>query len=128
MAQYLHSLLEASSSNFPTNTALKQVDGSSIDYSSLNDRTNQIAQLLKDQGIDPSARVGIYSHKSIAFVTAIFSIMKAGGAYIPLPSDSPIERNSYILQNCGVDFVFVEECFEENLKSGFPGTIGGSQA
>src|SRR5581483_11390252 len=38
-------------------------------------------------------------------VAALFGIIKAGAAYVPIDPDSPPKRAGYILQNCGMRFL-----------------------
>jgi hypothetical protein len=53
--------------------------------------------------VRPGDRVGIYLRKSIDAVAAIYGILKAGAAYVPVDPGAPPARNAYILHNCAVN-------------------------
>ena len=48
--------------------------------------------LLVRSGVRPGDRVGIYGHKSVGTVVALFGILKAGAAYVPVDPDAPPAR------------------------------------
>ena len=54
--------------------------------------------------------------KSIDAVAAIFGILKAGAAYVPVDPGAPPARNAYILQNCAVKAVVMESRFDAKLR------------
>lgn len=55
-------------------------------------------------------------HKSIDAVASIFGILKAGAAYVPFDPNAPGARNAYILNDCSVKAVIVEDRFIEALQ------------
>jgi amino acid adenylation domain-containing protein len=50
-------------------------------------------------------------------VAAIFGILKTGAAYVPVDPNAPASRNAYILSDCSVRVVVVEESFEARLRA-----------
>ena len=70
--------------------------------------SNRVRDRLHALGVRPGDRVGIYLRKSIDSVAAIYGILKAGAAYVPVDPGAPAERNAYIMDNCAVKAVFVE--------------------
>ena len=54
--------------------------------------------------------------KSIDAVAAIYGILKAGAAYVPVDPGAPPARNAYILQNCAVRAVVMESRFDAKLR------------
>lgn len=77
----------------------------SISYGELESITNKFANKLIDEGVSKGDRIGIYLHKSIEAIISIFSILKAGAVYVPLPATVPVKRISYITKDCGVRFL-----------------------
>jgi len=71
-------------------------------YRELDERSNQLAHVLQARGVKKGDRVGLYSSKCPELVVAMFGIVKAGGVYVPLDPQAPIERISYIIGNCGI--------------------------
>ena len=88
MAYLLHQAIDESAERYPDRHAFLY-PGASIDYQGLAERTNQLAWALADQGVKRGDRVGIYLNKSIESAIAIFGIMKAGAAYVPLDPSYP---------------------------------------
>ncbi|NTG05514.1 non-ribosomal peptide synthetase, partial [Rhizobium rhizogenes] len=68
-----------------------------VSYGELNERANRLARWLQGEGIGPNDVVALLAQRSIAFLTAILAVWKAGGAYLPLEPDDPPERHRQIL-------------------------------
>lgn len=97
----LHDLVRHSASTDPSAPAV--VDGERIiDYGTLHVRSNSLAHLLIDLGVEKGDRVGVYLDKSIESVVAIYGILKAGAAYVPFDPGSPSRRLAYVAQNAGI--------------------------
>lgn len=75
-----------------------------ITYGELERRSNQLAHLLLEQGLEPEARIGLWAKRSPTVIVALLAILKAGGAYLPLDLKSPPERLAAILAeaNCSL--------------------------
>jgi amino acid adenylation domain-containing protein len=80
---------------------------SSLTYAQVNEKANQVANLLRERGVRPGHIVGIMVERSFAMIIGIFGIIKAGGAYLPLSPDDPPERLKYTLLNAGVRILLV---------------------
>ncbi|HEX6284046.1 MAG TPA: amino acid adenylation domain-containing protein, partial [Pyrinomonadaceae bacterium] len=70
-----------------------------LSYSELDARANQLARHLRRNGIGTDARVGICLEASVAMVTAVLAVLKAGAAYVPLDPAYPAERLAFMLSN-----------------------------
>lgn len=79
----------------PNATAL-ELDGSTMTYAELNARANQLAHYLRKTGVSPNSLVGISMERSFDLIIAIYGIIKAGAAYVPLDPTYPIERLRYM--------------------------------
>jgi amino acid adenylation domain-containing protein len=101
MAYILQQLLTKSAERFPEKMAV-WARGRSITYRELNERSNQLAHLLHEQGIKKGDRVGIYFPKCVESVIAMLGIVKAGAVYVPLDPQAPSDRICYIIGNCGI--------------------------
>jgi len=71
-------------------------------YEELERASNQLAHILRINGIERGDRVGIYLNKSLESVVAIFGILKAGAVYVPLDPSAPVKRVAFIIGNCGM--------------------------
>ncbi|PYX72535.1 MAG: D-alanine--poly(phosphoribitol) ligase [Acidobacteria bacterium] len=98
--------LEASAQRFGDRVAVVDPDGSSVTYRQLNGRADRIAGFLLARGLQPGDRVGLVQPKSVTGVCAIFGILKARCAYVPIDSSAPAARIRSILGNCHVRAVF----------------------
>jgi len=101
MAYVLQQLLTRSASRFPEKMAV-WARGRNISYRELNQQSNRLAHLLQQHGVKKGDRVGLFFPKCLESVVCMFAIMKAGGVYVPLDPAAPVDRVSYILNNCGI--------------------------
>lgn len=101
MAYLLHQLLTSSAKKYPENRAV-WARGRSLTYRELDERSNQLAHLLRQRGIRKGDRVGIYFPKAVESVVSMFGVLKAGGVYVPLDPQQPAQRIQYIIENCGI--------------------------
>ncbi|WP_298627740.1 non-ribosomal peptide synthetase [uncultured Legionella sp.] len=77
------------------------LNNNSLTYEELNQRANQLAHCLINQGITSDTLVAVYLERSVDFLVTVLGILKAGGAYIPLDTTYPYERISLILKGSG---------------------------
>ena len=82
--------------------------GESLSYAALAERADRLAGLLREQGVRRGDRVAIHAGKGLAAATAIYGIMKAGAAYVPLDPASPPARHAFIVRDCGIRHVVTE--------------------
>ena len=76
--------------------------GQSLTYVELERRSNQLAHTLIAEGVQRGDRVGIYMNKGLESPVALYGIMKAGAAYVPLDPFAPVGRLSFVIRNCGI--------------------------
>ncbi len=117
----LHELLDRSARDYPDNVAIEEPAaheaGREITYAQLSAFTDRLRDLLREIGVRPGDRVGIYLRKSIDAVVSIFGILKTGACYVPVDPTAPTARNAYILNNCSVRVVILERRFESQLRA-----------
>jgi amino acid adenylation domain-containing protein len=131
MPRTLASLLADSAARFPGRVAVVDpTAGESATYAELKTRAAEIADGLRARGIGAGDRVGICAPKSIATVAAIFGILEAGAAYVPVDAAAPPSRNGFIFSDCAVAAVLAAENVAPSLARAldFPEsnvTLGG---
>ena len=119
--QCLHELIEKQVSRNPDTEAVR-FEKERLCYSELNDRSNQCGHYLRALGIGPNKIVGIVMERSMEMVIALLSILKSGGAYLPLDPSFPEERLNLILEDAGVSIVLTQKK-HEGLLENFDGTV-----
>jgi len=107
-AVHLTDYLETSAIRFPERVAVVDPDGTALTYRELNERAKRIAGFLAKQGVRAGDRVGLVLPKNTAALTAVFGIMKAGAAYVPVDWTGPAERIRTILKDCQVRALFLD--------------------
>jgi len=84
------------------------MDGTELSYAELYGRANRVAAMLHDNGVHPGDRVGLYAHKSIDTITALFGIVAAGAVYVPINPEAPAEYVRHILADCAIKHLVVD--------------------
>ena len=115
----LHQLLILSAQKYPDRNAVEESDNGSITYHELDLLSDRLRDWLIHLGVRPGDRVGIYLRKSVDAVASIFGVLKAGAAYVPVDPGAPPARNAYILSDCTVNTVIIENQFVERLSAEF---------
>lgn len=117
MSASLHAPLDASVAAWPSKPAIIDPGAGAISYRDLGRVSDQLRDRLVHQGVRSGDRVGIYLHKSIDSMIAIFGILKAGAIYVPVDPDAPPARCAFILNNCAVRTVICERAMEGSLRA-----------
>ena len=78
------------------------MDGVTLDYGTLEQRSNQFARSLAAHGVRRGDRVGLWLGKSHDTIVALYGIMKLGAAYVPVDPGAPAARLAYIARDCEV--------------------------
>lgn len=94
----LHHLFEAQVDRQPDAQAVT-FGSEHLTYRQLDDRANQLAHYLQILGVGPDVPVALCLRRSLDVIVAVLGVLKAGGAYLPIDPDHPVEWLSYILDN-----------------------------
>jgi len=70
-----------------------------VDYGDVLAAVNRLAWVLRDNGIGPGATVALAVPRSIEAVVALFAVLRAGAAYLPLELDYPDDRLAMMLDD-----------------------------
>jgi amino acid adenylation domain-containing protein len=76
-----------------------------LSYRQLNQRANQLAHHLRQQGVVEGSFVALCLERSVDMLVAMLGVMKAGGAYVPIDPAYPAERIAYVLGDCAANCV-----------------------
>ena len=119
MTTALHDYFIDACACYPERTAVIEPGHGHVSYRALADLSDRVRDHLRSLGVSGGDRVGIYLHKSVDAVAAIYGILKAGAAYVPVDPGAPPARCAYILHNCGVKALIVEGRFLARLQTEF---------
>ena len=89
----------------------------SINYGDLEQKTNQLANYLLENGLTKGDRVGILLPRSLEIPIAIYGILKAGGVFVPLDANMPQPRLEHIIKDCQISFVITSKISRNKIES-----------
>ncbi len=93
-----HQLFEAQAARQPDAPALSFVE-TTLSYTELNERANQLAHALRARGVQRGALVGICMPRSCEMIISILAVLKAGAAFLPIDPSHPAERIRLMLED-----------------------------
>ncbi|GGA37778.1 non-ribosomal peptide synthetase [Paenibacillus physcomitrellae] len=85
-----------------------------ITYKQLEQLSGQVAHALMESGLEKGDFVGLYMERSPETVISLLGVMRAGGVYVPIDPEHPIERVRYIVEDCSSRFILYKERYEES--------------
>ncbi|KUN18767.1 hypothetical protein AQJ23_39195 [Streptomyces antibioticus] len=94
----LPALFEAQVARTPHAPAL-EMSGRLLTYAQLNARANQLARHLVREGVGPETLVALRLPRSLDQTVALWAVLKAGAAYLPIDAEYPPERIAFMEQD-----------------------------
>lgn len=104
----LHHLLTEASQRAPDRIAVRTGDGS-LTYGELDLAADRVAGALADLGVDRGDRVGLHLDKTTEAIAAVYGILRAGAAYVPLDRGGPAARSALIARDCEIAALITED-------------------
>ena len=101
MIYLLHQAIDRSAERHGQRPAFRFLD-EQLSYEGLVAGANQLAWALAEEGVRRGDRVGILLHKGLHSPVALYGIMKAGAAYVPLDPGAPVARLAATIRHCGI--------------------------
>lgn len=87
-------------------------------YKEINEKANQLANHLREKGINKKSIVAIMENHSIELIISILAVLKTGAAYLPIDPSYPIERINYMLENSKSNILLINFKMEVVVKFG----------
>ena len=97
----VHELFTEQARKTPDKIALVFED-EKFTYKQLDEMSNSLAHYLREKGVKRNDIVPIIARRSWHVIVAMLGIMKAGGAYMPVSPEFPIERVRYMFETANV--------------------------
>lgn len=107
-------LFEKQVEETPNNIAVVFED-QKLTYRELNEKTNQLARYLIENGVTNNSIVGIMLPRSLEIMVSMLAILKTGAAYLPIDPTYPKNRISYITKDSNVKLILTNDssiCFD----------------
>lgn len=99
-------LFEENVREFPDRIAV-EFEGQQLTYSGLNSKSNYLAKQIKEKNIKPNDVVALISERTCEMIIAIYAILKAGAAYLPIDPKQPLDRVNYMLKDSKAKMIIV---------------------
>ena len=87
-----------------------------ITYRELNEKSNQLARLLKNKNVVNNCPIAIVGSHSPEIIIAMLAVLKAGGSYLPIDPQYPTERIQYILNDANVGILLTDKSYNTELN------------
>lgn len=95
----------------PDNIAVRDAQGAAVSYRELDEWSSAIAGLLRQKGIVRGDIVAVGLPRSAAMVAAMYGVIRAGAAYLPLDSEYPVERIAHMLDDSRAKLLIADSSF-----------------
>ncbi|HEY3568284.1 MAG TPA: amino acid adenylation domain-containing protein [Thermoanaerobaculia bacterium] len=89
-----------------------------LTYGELVDRARRLAGRLRERGVGPDVRVGVYAERSPETLVGMLAVLLAGGAFLPLDPAYPPERLALILEDARVPVLLARPELAAALPTG----------
>ncbi|MFG2166223.1 amino acid adenylation domain-containing protein [Micromonospora chersina] len=113
----LHRMVAAQAARTPEAEAVRHGDRA-LSYRQLDEAANRLARVLLRRGVTREDRVGVCLPRTPELVVALFAVLKAGAAYVPLDPAYPPARVAFMAADSGLRLVLTRA----DLAGRFPDT------
>ncbi len=110
----LDDVLEEACRRFADRIAVS-TEGVELSFRELDERASQMARFFRARGVKAGDRVGVLLDRGFETYVALFALLKAGAAYVPLDPNHPAERVRYILADAGATLAVAHLRFADRL-------------
>ncbi|MFV2113728.1 amino acid adenylation domain-containing protein [Micromonospora sp. LOL_025] len=96
--------------------AVAVVDGDrEVSYGELDRWVNRLAHHLRSLGVGPEVRVVVALPRRVEVVVTLLAVLRAGGVYVPLDPQHPVQRLSYLLDDTSPAVVVTDDSVRDRL-------------
>ncbi|MBF6174777.1 amino acid adenylation domain-containing protein [Nocardia blacklockiae] len=94
-----------------------------LSYTELSRRARAAAAGLRTAGVLPGDVVGVHLDPSVDLVVAVWAVLHAGAAYLPLAVDYPAERLAYMAADSDVRVVLTDAGSDDRARRVLPDRV-----
>jgi len=113
----LVTMLETRAARTPGATAVI-AGAEALDYAELDARANRVARALISRGVGPEDLVAIALPRTADLVVAVWAVLKAGGAYLPIDPEYPTGRKEFLLADAKPVCVLADSATAATVPAG----------
>jgi amino acid adenylation domain-containing protein len=106
-AYRLDQLLQVAAEEHPDRCAVRS-ETAALTYAELDAAATRVASALLRSGVGIGNRVAVALEKSVEAVVAMYGILRAGAAYVPIDVSAPPARSAYIAADCCVTAIIAD--------------------
>ena len=110
----LHDVLAQAVAKHPGKQAVISTTGS-LTYQQLDANANRLAHRLRECGVTRAEPVVLAIERGVGQMTAVFAVLRAGGAYVPVDPAWPAERIAFVLSNTGAKCIVASQATRATL-------------
>lgn len=104
----LHDFFERSAQHRPEHTALVS-DGQRHSFGGLLQRSQQLASALQALGLQRGDRVALFMDNRVEMVVAVWAVLQAGGAFMPINPLTKADKLAYMLNDARAHVLITQD-------------------
>ncbi|NPD24937.1 non-ribosomal peptide synthetase [Corallococcus exiguus] len=113
---FVHTLVAAQARATPDAVALRS-GAVTLTYQQLIQRSHQVANALKQEGVTAGSLVGLFTERGPDMVVGLLGILEAGAGYVPLDPGFPPERLAFMVEDAQLSLVLTQRALQSTLPS-----------
>jgi len=87
-----------------------------ITYKDLDIKTNQLAHLIIEKGVQKDDLVALYMDRSFEMMLSILAILKVGAIYVPMDVTYPKDRLTFILDDTKANLLITQPSLQNDFE------------
>ncbi|MFJ6516635.1 amino acid adenylation domain-containing protein [Streptomyces sp. NPDC091406] len=112
----LPALLRRAVDRHPDAVAVEHGD-TTLTYAELDARANRLARLMVTRGVGPERTVALALSRSTGLVVALWAVLKAGAAYLPVDPALPADRVAHMLDDAQPVLVLTDTATADRIAA-----------
>lgn len=120
MIHLIHHAVDMHARQAPEREAFS-VPGSSLSYADIAAASNRLAHYLVANGVQRGDRVGVFMPRGLQTAVAVYGVLKAGAAFVPIDPHLPASALARLVDDCGIR-VLLSEPAQRRVLADYAGT------